>query len=114
MLPNQNRLKKTDFGILKNCKKKDFSSTNFILKLYNFNFSPSRFAVVISSSVSKKAVQRNKLKRQAKNIILRHLKNFKKGFAAMIYFKRESAKISFKEMEEELLNLFKKSGILEK
>jgi len=112
MLPAVSRVKKGDFDFLKGIKRKSFSSSLFNLVLYETDFDPSRFAVVVSPKVFKKATQRNKVKRQAKAVILKNIKFFKKGFAAVFYLKKSRDEVSFREIEDELLFLFKKSKIL--
>ena len=112
MLPVRNRLKREDFKKIKVLKSKIFSSEYFNLKLFSVGFSPSRFAIILSSSVFKKAVQRNKTRRQIKGFILGHLKEIKNGLAVMIYSKKESINLSSKEREVELLGLFRKAKII--
>lgn len=106
-----NRLKKSDFDVLRKFKKKVFSSSNFNLKLYYSNFNPSRFAVVVSSKVLKKAVDRNKIKRRVKSVFINNSESLKKGFAVIVYPSKKTINMSFKEMEQELLSLIKKSEI---
>lgn len=112
MLPYSSRIKRADFVLLKDFRKNVFSSKNFTLKLYRSGFNPSRFAVIIPLSVSKKAAKRNRLKRKTKGMILEYLNKFKHGFAALVYFKKTSADISIGEIKKELTGLFKKSRVL--
>lgn len=115
MLPPERRIKKTDFELLKKStsnSKKFFSSKYFTLKKYLGNFRPSRFAVVVSSAVFKKAVDRNKIKRRVRGIILENLKEFKDSFALIIYVKKHDAKVAYKDLKNDLLEFFKKSNIL--
>ncbi|MBU1179065.1 ribonuclease P protein component [Patescibacteria group bacterium] len=112
MLPFLNRLKKEDFKLLKNFKKKFFVSDNINLKLYYSGFNPSRFSVVVPTSFSKKATKRNKIKRQTKAALLNYLKKIEPGFASVFYFKKETKNLSFEEIKKEILFLLKKSKIL--
>ena len=81
-------MKKTDFVLLKkSSSKKIFSSLFFNLKQYFSGGGPSRFAVVASSAVFKKAVERNKAKRRIRGVVLEQADNFKDGFNAVIYLK---------------------------
>lgn len=62
MLPLKNRLPKNEIDLLKSKGKRKFSK-NFTL-LYSINNKEnSRFAIIISKKVSKKAVDRNRIKR---------------------------------------------------
>jgi len=112
MLPKEYRLKTVDFKTVKNLSKKTISSASFSLKVIKTGFKPSRFVIIVSSSVFKKAVLRNKLKRRLKSIILKNLIDFKPGLAVLIYPKKESASLKNKEAEKEIYLLFKKSKIL--
>jgi len=111
MLPRALRLKREDIGFIKNIKKKTASSEYFFLKIYGANFSPSRFAVVVPSSISKKAVQRNKIKRRVRGAILRNTEKLKDELAVIIYPQKETAVVG-KKLEEKLMEVFKKGGIL--
>lgn len=114
MLPFKRRLKKEDFKSIKNVFKKSYHSPDFSLKVAFFDSRPSRFAVIASLLVSKKATTRNKLKRRVKAIILKHIDKFRDNCANIVYAQKNAANLSFKGTEEELLDLFYKSGIFKK
>ncbi|MFC1625284.1 ribonuclease P protein component [Patescibacteria group bacterium] len=106
MLSVSRRLKKTDFSLFKKTKGKSIFSESFNLKIYETKPNlRTRFSVVVSSSVLKKVVDRNKLKRHVKGVISRSLKSFKNGFAVIIYLKKNTT-------EKELQIVFKKAHIL--
>lgn len=113
MLPKKRRLTKHDFVFLKNFEKKVFSSDSFTLKVYFSGFSPSRFAVVLSSKTLKKAVDRNKKKRQIKSVIFKNLDFLKDGLAVVIYPKENTREEKFASLEKKLIDIFKKSNILD-
>jgi len=112
MPTSKTRLKKKDFNLLKGVSSKFLVSNCFSLKVYNTGFDPSRFAVVIPASVYKKAVQRNKTRRRFKGIIQKHIKDIKNSFAVVIYPKKKESQVDFKEIEKELMFIFKKANIL--
>lgn len=112
MLPEKIRLKKEGFDLLKNLKGVSVISRFFSIKKYNTGFKPSRFAVVVPVSVFKKATQRNKTKRRVRSILIKNTKEFKEGFAIVVYPKKEEALNSFSEVEKDLVCLFKKANIL--
>lgn len=112
MLPSKYRLTKQDFDILKSFKKKVFSSDDFTLKIYFSDFSPSRFGIILSSKIFKKAVERNKKKRQIRYIIFKNLKFFQDGLAIVVYLKEGVKEKKIRFLEESLNNFFKESGIL--
>ena len=68
---------------------------------------------MISSSIFKKAVDRNKTKRQIKGIIVKNLKKFKNNFAMVIYLKEKITKEKFKkDLEKELTDIFNQAKII--
>lgn len=73
--------------------------------------SVSRFAVVVGTKVSKKAVVRNRLRRQLRAIIYKHLFALADGFDVMLMVKKEAIGKKSSELEAELLALFKKSRL---
>jgi ribonuclease P protein component len=100
--------KNTDFNrIINNVKP-------YKTKLFNIfveRKEPSNY--MFGFSVGKKignAVVRNKLKRQIKSICQK--KEYKNNFNCIIMVKREVLKISFQEMEEEILKAFEVLNIL--
>jgi len=70
------------------------------------------FTFVVSKKTAKKAVSRNKLKRQGRYIIKKHLNSFKKGMAIIIFFKKGSETMIFFDLEEKMLQLFKKAKVI--
>lgn len=80
MLPSKNRLHKN-----KEIKRvlrggKSFFTLPLRLKFVKNQLSFSRFAIIISNKVSKKATQRNRLKRQISEIIRLNLEKIRPGF----------------------------------
>ena len=112
MLPREHKLIKRDFDLIEGFGRKTFSSGSFTIKVYFSGFSPSKFAVVLSSKTARKAHERNKIKRQTRSIISKKLKLFQKGFAVVIYPKKTDKEENFELMEKDLNNLFKRSGLL--
>ena len=111
MLPKANRLtKETDFKLLAK-KGRLFYSSLFTIKLNKKKNFASRFGVVISAKVSKKAVVRNKVKRRITEIIRLALPKIKSEFDVMILVKPVVAEKNYKEIKEDLEKLFKKARI---
>jgi len=69
-----------------------------ILKMAPNNKKESRFGVVVSQKVSKKAVVRNKIKRQIRAIIFRNLQKIKKGYDLVFIVLPGFEKNNFYEM----------------
>lgn len=80
MLPQANRIKKKkDFDLIFK-KGKTFKGSFLILKVLKNNLNRSRFGLMVSLKISKKAVIRNKIRRRASEIIRTKLNNIKTGF----------------------------------
>ncbi len=112
MLPLSRRLKRADFDLIKTRPRKVFSSNGFSLRVVQFDFEPGRFGIVVPSSVSKKATDRNKIKRRIRAVVLKYIREFKGKYAAIVYAKKEALDLSFKNTEIDLLELFRKGKIL--
>lgn len=67
----------------------------------------SRFAVVVGTKVSKKAVIRNRLRRQLKAIIYKHLNIIRPGFDIVLMPKKEAIGKKSKEFDEEIIKTLK-------
>lgn len=112
MLPKTNRIKKkVDFEIIFK-KGKNLNNNLFVLKFLSNNLGLSRFAFVISQKVSKKAVVRNKIRRQLVKIIKNHFSEIKVGQDMVFIVLKEINKKSFFEIESELINTLKKGKLI--
>ena len=112
MLPKENRLKKReDFNnVFK--KGKTTAGKLIFLKALKNNLNISRFGFVISVKISKKAVTRNKIKRQLREIIKRNLPNIKTGIDIVIISRPEIIAKKYQETKEEVEGLFFKAKLL--
>lgn len=73
---------------------------------------PSCFGISISRKVSKRAVVRNRIKRQLKAIIRRHLPNISPGWQVVIVVRPAAVECAFDDFLRELEELLKKLTIL--
>lgn len=103
--------KKKDFDIILKSKSK-FYSNNFVLRFSKNELSKSRFCVVISKKISKKAVIRNKIRRRIYEIIRLNYDKIKPGFDFMILPKLSVLKLDYCDIERDLNYVFKKANIL--
>lgn len=112
MLPQPNRLKKKkDFE--KAFKEgKNWSQDFLFLKVKKNDLEESRFGLVVSKKVSKKAVVRNKLKRRLREIIRKRLPEIKKGIDGVIVIKPGFPEDNFEGIEKKIEKLFKKARII--
>lgn len=111
MLPRKNRIDKKLFPeFIK--KAKTFSSDNVYLKaVYNCP-KDKAFAFVASLKVSKKAVERNKLKRRARAITYPLLKDVPNGTCVAVFFKSSIMGKKYLAIKDELTSLYKKAKII--
>lgn len=112
MLPEINRLKKKkDFERVFQKGKKFITDALFLKKLKN-NLSYSRFGLIVTTKVSKKAVLRNKLKRRLRNLVYKKLEKIRKGIDVVLIALPGLENKTFKELEEILDQLFQKAKII--
>ena len=65
-----------------------------------------KFGTIISKKISKKAVERNKIKRRLMEVLGRNLKKFDEGKRILFLAKKEVLEIKPKEIEIELKKIF--------
>lgn len=74
----------------------------------------SKFSFVVSRKIIKDAVKRNRLKRRGYNIITKNKENIRDLFNCIFFFKKGAEKISFKELEKQVIFLLEKAGVYKK
>ena len=112
MLPKENRLRhEKDIQALF-ANGKGVFGIYLSLKFKKNNLSDSRFAMVAGVKVSKKAVVRNRLKRQVRAIVHTHLESIARGFDVAILIRKEAVGKNSEEFEKDLLKMLKKAKLL--
>ena len=112
MLPKKFRLtKQTDFKNIFKKGSKSFGKFFSIRYLAN-NLDNCRFAVVVSNKVSKKAVVRNRLRRQIRSILNDNLSKFSQKNDIIINILTSSVDSNYKTLEKELLNILKNNKLI--
>jgi len=91
---------------------RSFFSPLFRVRLIANGLEPSRFAIVISSKVSKRATVRNLIKRRLTEIIRLNLAAIKPGYDVMITVSNRALPAGYHELETQLLTDFKKARIV--
>ena len=111
MLKKQHRLNKNkDFeSVFKN--RGSAYAPSLGLRLAANGLENSRFAVLVSKKVSKKAVVRNKIKRQIRNILREDYLQIIKGYDVVIVCLPTIATKTFAEIQAELKFVFHKSRL---
>jgi len=112
MLAQKNRLKqRKDFALIKQQGRGCYNEL-FKLKSRPNSLDQSRFAVIISAKISKKAVVRNRLKRQCVEIIRLNLEQIVIGRDVLIWPQTRAIGLAYKQLETRLLNLFKQARLV--
>lgn len=110
MLPIKNRIKKKKDFELAFKKGKSFKNAFFILKIVKNSLDYSRIGLVISQKVSKNAVDRNKIRRRASEIIKLELKDIKPGLDLVFIFLPKIKEQDFSGIKKAILDVIKKAG----
>ncbi len=112
MLPKKYRLaKEKDFQKVFR-DRKVFDRRLFTLRIRENGMVFSRFGFVISLKISKKAVERNKIRRQMQEAARINLKKIKPGFDIVLIAKPESLGKEYKKIEEDLLGGLRKADLV--
>jgi len=111
MFAQNNRLrKKTDFErVFKNGNKA--SNHYFVIRFLRNGMADCRFGIIISNKISKKATERNRIRRQIREAFNEILPNFKQKIDIVIVVLADVVKLNKKELKENILNLAKKNQI---
>lgn len=103
--------KESDFEkVFKNGKK--VSSQDFIIRFMANGLENCRFSVIVSNKISKKATERNKLKRRIKATISKNLTNFRQNNDIIIITLDHSKKLKFDDLKDNLSGLMEKAKLL--
>lgn len=111
MLPKENRLKRDqDFRSLFRSKEGAFGSVCGAKWTKN-GLKVSRFAVVVGTKVSKKAVVRNRLRRQIREMIRLRLHEAEPGYDLVLVVKKEVLGKTSDELKAAITKLLKKTPV---
>jgi ribonuclease P protein component len=112
MLLKENRLKKKKDFEKALSQGKNLKEGFLFLKIINNELENNRFGFIVSKKVSKKAIERNSIKRKLREIIrLSDLENREKIDGVFITLPSIIGK-SFKEIKTEMISLLKKAGLI--
>ncbi len=112
MLKPANRLaKEQDFKLLARQGKPAYSDL-FSVRVLPNGLPTSRFGIVISAKVSKKATARNLIKRRLTEVIRLNIKKIKPGYDVMILVKGTAVGKDYQQLQESLAGLFDKAKLL--
>jgi len=112
MLSKKHKLKRNnDFKkVLK--QGRDYQQDFIRLKVLKNNLEISRFGFMAGLKISKKATQRNKIRRQLEEVVRLNLNKIDPGFDLVILVSPEIIEKNYQAIEKTLLGLFKKAKLL--
>ena len=94
-------------------KGRAYHSQFLVLKTVHNDLSVNRFAVVVSNKISKKATERNRLKRRIRGILRKETKRIKKqGNDWVLLTKNGILALKYPQIEQIVENLLKKASLL--
>lgn len=115
MLPYKNRLiKKEDFGKVHR-QGRFFCLENIAIKTGKNKLGVSRIGFSVGLNFSKKAVERNRIKRQLRGIFQKYLNEIKKGMDIVVIARKENKgnkEENQKELSEVIRIILGKSGLI--
>lgn len=114
MLPFKNRLvRKKDLGEVHK-KGRVFSSENVSIKVIKNNLLETRIGITAGLKFSKKAVERNLIKRQLREIYKKILPSIQKGWDIVTIAKRKKGeKVKFEKILEEIKEILIKNKLMQ-
>lgn len=115
MLPKNRRISKKIFTAISRSKGKIIQSpflTAKIIKKERECEGKSFFSFVVSGKVSKKAVERNLLRRRGYAAVRLVSKNIQPCFVCVFYFKKPALSLSYKKLEGEITTILKNTHVL--
>ena len=112
MLPSKNRLKKKkEFSAIFKSGR-IFNEDGLVMRVKENKMGHSRFAFVVGKGVSKKAVQRNKIKRRMRAALRVFFSQIKKNTDVIFTVRPSLYKASYAEVEEKIKKLLIKSKLI--
>ncbi|MCJ7804290.1 ribonuclease P protein component [Patescibacteria group bacterium] len=77
----------------------------------NLNNDTSRFAVIVSNKIDKRAVKRNKIRRLINEVLKSLWPKIKTGVEGVFLVKKTATEATFEEIKNEIEKLFKKAKL---
>lgn len=82
------------------------------IKIIKNNLNYSRYGIIVSLAVDKRAVVRNRIRRQIKNHLAKINYHIASGYDIIIFVKASIKDISFNQIKNNLNTLLKKNNLL--
>ncbi|XOU94244.1 MAG: ribonuclease P protein component [Candidatus Kerfeldbacteria bacterium] len=87
-------------------------SAEIVLKYIKNNTKITRFGFIVSTKISKKAVDRNLIKRRMRDVIEKKLSNIKEGYDVILIAKVKIKSNNYSEIEQMINQLLRKERLL--
>ncbi len=110
MLSKKERLPRSLFS--NTLKGRSFHAEHLTLRSISSSLPVSKFSFVVSKKVAKTAPARNLLRRRGYEVIQKHTTKIKGILSCAFFYKTGADKLTFKELEIEIVDLLKKARIL--
>lgn len=81
-------------------------SKNLQIRYLQNSINHSRFAIIVSNKVTKKATKRNRIRRQIRSIILPILEKFSGNFDMLFIVKSSALGKKYEELHKEISHIF--------
>jgi len=98
-----------DFKMLKGISA---SSKYFVVKVLPSTFQNSRFNIILNTKVDKRAVVRNKIKRQLRSVFRKVLPRIDNSVDVLVVVMPGAKELDFKKIEFDVKSLFNKLKVL--
>ncbi|MBT5808012.1 ribonuclease P protein component [Candidatus Uhrbacteria bacterium] len=112
MFPSEHRLKQEKDIKTLFAKGKGVFGIYVSLKFRKNNLEVSRFTAVAGLKVSKKAVVRNRLKRQVRAIVEKQIESIPAGYDIALLIRKEAVGKTSAELELQIIKSFQKAKLL--
>ncbi|MBL7155044.1 MAG: ribonuclease P protein component [Candidatus Portnoybacteria bacterium] len=96
---------------------KNYQQEFIKIKVLKNNLAYNRFGFIVGLKISKKSIERNKIKRRLEETVRLKLKQIsasggKSGFDVVVLVNQEIIEKNYQEIEKTLINLFRKANLI--
>jgi len=110
MISKKYKLRQNDFKKYL-VKTKVLSGQHLHIRFLKTKLPEAHFSVVVPKKIAKTSVLRNKIKRRVYSVISKQIKKFPQGLLCVVFLRKGSPTLSFKNLQEELQALLEQIKI---
>lgn len=96
----------------KDNKGRNFSTANLVLKVFNNKLENPRFGLMVSNKVDKRAVIRNRIRRQIRELLRLRINEFKEKYDCLFVVQKGTVNLTRDQLQKEVLSLLEKARLL--